>query len=86
MSTTQLTYADYSILIVDDIPVNLAVLVDYLTEVGFNVRIARTGETALERVHYDAPDLILLDVLMPGLTASRPVAASRLIRRRQQFP
>lgn len=67
MSATELNYADYSILIVDDIPVNLAVLVDYLTEVGFNVRIARTGETALQRVHYDAPDLILLDVLMPGI-------------------
>lgn len=67
MSVSQLNYTDYSILIVDDIPVNLAVLVDYLTEIGFNVRIARTGETALQRVQYDAPDLILLDVLMPGI-------------------
>jgi len=65
--STQLTYADYSILIVDDTPVNLAVLVDYLTDYGFNIRIARTGETALQRVHYDAPDIILLDVLMPGI-------------------
>ncbi len=65
--STQLNYADYSILIVDDTPVNLAVLVDYLTDYGFNIRIARTGETALQRVHYDAPDLILLDVLMPGI-------------------
>lgn len=67
MAANQLNYADYSILIVDDIPVNLAVLVDYLTDVGFNVRIARSGESALQRVHYDAPDLILLDVLMAGI-------------------
>jgi len=67
MSSTHFNYTDYSILIVDDIPVNLAVLVDYLTDVGFNVRIARTGETALQRIQYDAPDLILLDVLMPGI-------------------
>ncbi len=65
--STQLTYSDFSILIVDDTPVNLAVLVDYLTDYGFNIRIARTGETALQRVHYDAPDLILLDALMPGI-------------------
>ena len=65
--TTQLTYSDYSILIVDDMPVNLAVLVDYLEEYGFNIRIARRGETALQRVQYDAPNLILLDVLLPGM-------------------
>lgn len=63
----QLNYADYSILIVDDTPVNLAVLVEYLEEYGFNIRIARRGETALQRVHYAAPDIILLDVLLPGI-------------------
>jgi len=65
--TIQLSYSDYSILIVDDMPVNLAVLVDYLEEYGFNIRIARRGETALQRVQYDAPNLILLDVLLPGI-------------------
>lgn len=67
MSTTPLNYHDYSILIVDDTPVNLAVLVDYLETYGFRIRIARTGEMALQRVEYDAPDLILLDVLLPGI-------------------
>lgn len=69
ISTTPntLNYREYSILIVDDMPVNLGVLVEYLTEYGFNIRIARRGETALQRVHYDAPDLILLDILLPGI-------------------
>ncbi len=58
---------DYSILIVDDMPVNLGVLVDYLEGYGFNIRIARRGETALQRVQYDAPDIILLDILLPGI-------------------
>lgn len=66
-TSAPLNYRNYSILIVDDVPVNLAVLVDYLTEYGFNIRIARRGETALQRVHYDAPDLILLDILLPGI-------------------
>lgn len=63
----KLNYADYSILIVDDTPVNLGVIVDFLQGAGFNIRIARTGKSALKRVQYDQPDLILLDVLMPGL-------------------
>jgi len=57
----------YSILIVDDTPVNLGVIVDYLESYGFGIRIARSGENALKRVHYDPPDIILLDVLMPGI-------------------
>lgn len=67
MSSHALTYTDYSILIVDDTPVNLRVIVDYLEACGFHIRIARSGERALKRVQYDQPDLILLDVLMPGI-------------------
>jgi signal transduction histidine kinase len=53
------------ILIVDDNPNNLAFLFDFLTELGFKVLVARTGESALKKVEYSAPDLILLDVIMP---------------------
>jgi PleD family two-component response regulator len=57
---------DYNILIVDDTPVNLGVVVDFLQQGGFGIRIARSGESALSRVQYDKPDVVLLDVLMPG--------------------
>lgn len=57
----------HNILIVDDTPVNLGVVVDFLQSYGFGIRIARSGESALKRVQYDPPDVILLDVLMPGL-------------------
>ncbi len=60
-------FKDYTILIVDDTPVNLGVVVDFLQQDGFGIRIARSGESALSRVQYDPPDIILLDVLMPGL-------------------
>ncbi|MCU0544211.1 MAG: response regulator [Oscillatoriaceae cyanobacterium Prado104] len=53
------------ILIVDDNPNNLAFLFDFLTELGFKVLVARTGESALKKVEYSPPDLILLDVIMP---------------------
>ena len=55
------------ILIVDDNPNNLAVLFDFLTESGFKVLVARTGESAIKKAEYSLPDLILLDVLMPGI-------------------
>ena len=55
------------ILIVDDNPTNLGVLFDFLTDSGFKVLVARTGESALQKVGYLIPDLILLDVIMPGI-------------------
>ncbi|MEN8218003.1 MAG: sigma 54-interacting transcriptional regulator [Pseudomonadota bacterium] len=55
------------ILIVDDEPINLDVLNDCLRDVGFKVLMAENGEAALKRVNYIKPDLILLDVMMPGL-------------------
>lgn len=58
---------EFNILIVDDTPVNLGVVVDFLQREGFGIRIARSGESALKRVQYDKPDIILLDVLMPGI-------------------
>ena len=55
------------ILIVDDNRDNLRLLSDFLDEVGFEVWVAPSGETAIERVKYALPDLILLDVMMPGM-------------------
>jgi len=55
------------ILIVDDIPTNLEMLFDVLADAGFTVLVAEDGESAIARTTYAPPDLILLDVLMPGI-------------------
>jgi signal transduction histidine kinase len=55
------------ILIVDDTPTNLAVLSESLTSANYQVAVALDGETALEQVAYKPPNLILLDVMMPGI-------------------
>lgn len=55
------------VLIVDDNPTNLGVLYDYLVELGFDVYVAMSGEKALEQAKRIQPDIILLDVLMPGI-------------------
>jgi two-component system cell cycle response regulator len=55
------------ILVVDDIPANLKLLEARLTAEYFDVTTARDGATALDLAHRSVPDLILLDVMMPGL-------------------
>lgn len=55
------------ILIVDDNPTNLAVLSEALSGAGFRFRIATDGESALAQVARSQPELILLDVQMPGI-------------------
>jgi DNA-binding response OmpR family regulator/DNA-binding CsgD family transcriptional regulator len=56
-----------SILVVDDVPDNVAVLFDFLRDRGFDVLVSESGTHALEELPLMAPDLILLDVMMPGL-------------------
>ncbi|EDN66634.1 two-component hybrid sensor and regulator [Beggiatoa sp. PS] len=55
------------LLIVDDIPTNLKLLMNVLRHLDFTVQVAQDGEDALEQVAYAKPDLILLDVMMPGM-------------------
>lgn len=55
------------VLIVDDVPENLAVIHDTLVQGGYRVRIATSGLGALESARRLPPDLILLDAMMPGL-------------------
>jgi len=56
------------ILVVDDMEPNRLLLRTYLTARGFGVREASNGQEALDMVQQRRPDLILLDVMMPGLT------------------
>lgn len=55
------------ILVVDDDPNNLAVVRDCLAEFDYTILVAEDGETAIQRADYARPDLILLDIMMPGL-------------------
>jgi signal transduction histidine kinase len=55
------------ILLVDDTPTNLKVLAEALQGQGWKTLMAADGESAIEQVEYLRPDLILLDVMMPGI-------------------
>jgi signal transduction histidine kinase len=56
-----------TVLIVDDCPGSLGVVVSHLERHGLRVVVARDGEEGLTRAQHVRPDLILLDVLMPGM-------------------
>ncbi|MFP4297276.1 MAG: response regulator [Spirulinaceae cyanobacterium] len=55
------------ILLVEDNPTNLKVIFGFLRDSGFRVLVARNGEDALQKLLEITPDLILLDVMMPGI-------------------
>ncbi len=57
----------HEILVVDDTPHNVKLLVDLLSAKGFAMRSASSGQEALEEVARKVPDLVLLDVMMPEM-------------------
>ncbi len=62
-----LLFSKNTILIVDDNPTNLGVIFNVLDEAGLEVLVAQDGESALQKIEYITPDLILLDIMMPGI-------------------
>jgi signal transduction histidine kinase len=72
-----------TILIVDDMPANLGVLTSHLERQGYIAVVAQGGEEGIERAEFVRPDLVLLDVMMPGLDGfetCRRLKASAVIR------
>ncbi len=56
------------VLVVDDTPANVKLLVDLLGAKGYAASSATNGEQALQMIADDPPDLVLLDIMMPGLS------------------
>ena len=67
MNPSELNFHDYTLLVVDDNQTNLAVISDYLEGCGFRILVARNGESVFRKVQHVYPDIILLDVMMPGI-------------------
>ena len=66
-----------TILIVDDYPANLRVLLDSLKTSGWKVIVATNGESALRQANFAAPDAILLDVMMPDMDGHQVLTSLR---------
>jgi len=66
------------VLIVDDSPTERHVLREMLTKAGYDVIASDNGEDAILKAKHDRPDVILMDVVMPGLNGFQ---ATRMIAR-----
>lgn len=71
------------ILVVDDIPDNSFLLQTILEAEGYEVEIADSGCAALAKIESDPPDLVLLDVMMPGMNGYE---VTRRIRQNLNLP
>lgn len=80
------TGAGHVVLIVDDVPENLAVLSDALDDAGHTVLVATDGASALERLALVMPDLILLDAVMPGLDGFETCRRMKLMNGARDVP
>ena len=58
--------SECKVLIVEDIEANIDILMDALGD-DYDVSVAMDGETALENLEIEVPDIILLDIMMPGM-------------------
>ncbi len=81
-----ISYQENSILIIDDIPTNIKVLFYILQEAGFRVSVAKSGESALSKVQESLPDLILLDVMMPGIDGFETCRRLKANPKTQEIP
>lgn len=55
------------VLVVDDTPINQQILTEILGPEGYQLDFARDGETGLKKAHELKPDLVLLDLVLPGM-------------------
>lgn len=58
---------DVSVLVVDDIPLNVLLIEKMLKKFGFEIRKANSGAMALQAIEEKRPQLVLLDIMMPGM-------------------
>jgi CheY-like chemotaxis protein len=75
-------FSNYRILVVDDVVDNLFLLQAVLEAEGYGVDTALDGTIALHKVQYAPPDLVLLDIMMPGLNG---YDVTRQIRQKKEL-
>nr|ALV86306.1 hypothetical protein [uncultured bacterium 4] len=75
-----------TVLIVDDMPANLGVVTAHLEEHGYCALVAQGGEEGIERAAFVQPDLILLDVLMPGMDGMETCRRLKANERTRDIP
>jgi signal transduction histidine kinase len=86
MSTKPFKQSRESILVIDDVPENLRLLAEILSGKHYKVRVARNGATGIESALVAPPDLILLDIMMPGMDGYQVCEQLKANARTQDIP
>jgi two-component system, sensor histidine kinase ChiS len=87
MAEHESTPGEESVLVVDDDPVNLQVVVNHLSLLEISVAACKDGREALDRIEgQDTPDLILLDIMMPGMSGYEVCRRIRVGHTPQEVP
>jgi DNA-binding NarL/FixJ family response regulator len=73
--------SSHRVLVVDDTPANLSLLLDALTDAGHEILVAESGRSALSLLEHTTPDLVLMDLVMPGMDG---VATCRKLKERAE--
>jgi signal transduction histidine kinase len=84
--STEIRYQGYTLLIVDDNPTNLGVLTEYLEQQGFDILSADDGYAGLEIAQLAEPNMILLDVMMPGIDGFETCRRLKAEQKTQHIP
>ena len=73
--TTEKDYSKYTVLAVDDVPLNLILVEKILQRYNFKVKKANGGQEALDMISAEKPSLVLLDLMMPNVDGFDVLAA-----------
>jgi|GEM_PF-5913021 len=78
--------SSFHILIVDDLPENLQLLMSILSNEAYEIHVAQSGAEAVEKAHSIIPDLILLDIMMPGMDGFKTCQALKASKSTADIP
>lgn len=83
---SNITAAEVSVLVVDDIPLNVLLIEKMLKKFGFEIRKANSGSQALQAIEERAPHLVLLDIMMPGMSGYEVLEKIRATHSKAEMP
>lgn len=74
------------VLIVDDVPLNILLVKKMLSQYTFQIQTATNGQAALDIISSDTPDLVLLDLMMPGIDGFEVIERVRAFEKTKNLP
>ena len=74
------------VLVVDDVPLNVLLIKKMLSQYTFKLQTANSGQAALDAIAKDKPDLLLLDLMMPGIDGFEVIRRLRADEKTKTLP